>query len=282
MKTINLFVHVIVCFIVISLSSSYCYAFVLKKDSCGSDHLTIYFSDYEDYRIGCCGYKYAKKFFTSYGYSVDVPITIHFEPSIIIDGCNDGYNRESVYGYSNPNSMTIHIRSLTSPLISNQEREYFRIKYDKKDWILSDLRLQTFHGSVVAHEVAHLFAQHNFNQQSNENQDPSSLMGRGVQEYIASVAQLSLFDYKVFLNYDILQKYERSIKFDYEEQINSALFSISPQEFVIMSFRHFQSLSRAEQKIFLDRIISGELNPDLNFDLVNNKRNLPNYCTYLK
>ena len=124
------------------LFCSSCNADLLKKYSCGNDDITIYFTNYEDYRIGCCGYKYAKHFFKSYGYSVDVPITIHFEPSIIIDGCNDGYNRESVYGYSNPNSMTIHIRSLASPLISNQEREYFRIKYDKKDWILSDLRLQ--------------------------------------------------------------------------------------------------------------------------------------------
>ncbi len=277
-----------------------CGAFLLKKDSCNNTlgctsyncHLltkdsaedydiTIYFSNYIDYRLACCGYRYARYFFKKHGYSVDIPITIHFHTSLEFNGCNDNFSGEYVYGYSNPDSMSIQMRSLSSPLISNPEREYFKIKYDKKDWILSNLKLQAFHVAVVAHEVAHLFVQHNYNLHTIAYPNDSPYIGRGVQEYIASVVQLSFLDFKDFLYLDILKKYGPVIVFDYEEQINSTIYSFSPQEFVIMSIRHFQNLKKAEQKKFLDKIILGEFNPDLNLDFVDTKNKSSCYCSYI-
>ena len=281
MKKIHYFSYFIIVFITLILFCSSCYSSTLKKDSCGSGNLVIYFTEYKDYRITCCGYNYVRDFFIDRGYSVNVPITIHFEPSISLDGFDTGYDKEDIYGYSNPKTMNIHIRTVTSPLISNQEREYFRKKYNKQDWILSNLVLELFHKSVVIHEIAHLYAHHNFIQLSSEKHDSSTVMGIGVQEYIASVAQLTFLWDKELL-YCIEKQYEPNIRFDYEEQINSVLFSISPQEFAIASIRHFQSMSESEQKKFLDRILSGELNPDFNFGFGFYERTYPYFCSYLK
>lgn len=186
-----------------------------------------------------------------------------------------------MYGYSDPENMSIHIRALYSPLIWNQKREYFRIKYDKKDSILSDLKLKCWHKSVVVHEVSHILSQYNFNKLSNKKINTTTEMGRGVQEYIASVAQLSYIDAVsegCLLGY-ILREYDPLVRFEYENQINSMLFSISPQEFAIMSIRHFHSMSDSEQLLFMKRILSGDLNPDLDMEFMLNEKEIPFFST---
>ena len=206
---------------------------------------------------------------------------IHFERPLYVPCPDAECNSKDIYGYSNLISNTIHIRSLFCPIIWNQEREYLRIKYDKKDWIASDLRLEGFHISVVVHEVAHIVAEHNFRILTNQEQTTSPAMAHGVHEYIASVAQMKLLN-DIYLLYCILKKYEPSIRFDREENINFFLYAADPHKFMVMSIRHFHSMNETGQKKFFRRILTGKFNPDINFEIVGNRKSNPILSTYLK
>ena len=79
-------------------NSSTCPAVILRSDACVRWDLLIAF---EEYRLVCKGYKFAKIFFTNYGYATIRTITIHFEPSIEIGNGITGLDKEGVYRYCN-------------------------------------------------------------------------------------------------------------------------------------------------------------------------------------
>jgi hypothetical protein len=164
--------------------------------------------------------------------------------------------------------MSVYISSLTSPFVVDQKRVYLRIENRTEtdnERQQRRLILEEFHRSMVTHEVAHLYAQHNFNLRSVEPTQNFTKMGHGVHEYIASVAQLSTIEST--LRQRILQLYDPQVIFDHEEQINIICFACNPEKFNIMSFRHFHGLNKSLQQNLLDRILSNELNPDLIFEI---------------
>jgi hypothetical protein len=90
-------------------------------------------------------------------------------------------------------------------------------------------------------------------------------MGNAVQEYIASVVQFSSMQREY--REEIMAQFDTNLIFNHEQEINSVLFSHSPQEFYIMSYRHFQSKDWYMQREILDRIFTNKLNPDVIFEL---------------
>jgi len=272
MNSLTLIIYSIIFLFLQGLLYLPCHAYDPLEDTCEDENVTIHFSDDVDYRIGCSGYKYAKKFFSNRGYSVDIPITIHFEQTLTADQYGKEYDNDDIYAYCRPDSTHVHVRSLKSSLVLRPNREFFKVKYDPKDPIFSDLKIRGYHKSVVIHEVAHIFAQHNFNRLSRQPPGSAVTLGNAVQEYMAYVVQLSLIDDWNLL-FHILQEYDSNIKFDHENQINSMLFSINPEEFGIMAIRHFKSLDGYGQKNILDRMLAGGFDPDLNFHINFSKQN---------
>lgn len=254
--------------------SCYCFASsqntYLKVGFCGYQNVIISYDKREDYLIGCEGIVRAKTFFANYGYAVDVPVRLYFKQRVIIAIDLPETNQKQIYGYFDPKTMSVHVSSLASAFVLDQEKVRFRIGLPKKTENVTTQRrlmLEEFHLSSIAHEVAHLYSQHNFNLQSPKANKTVAKMGHGVQEYIASVVQLSTMEST--LRQNILRLYVPEIIFDDEQQINMILYVCDPEMFCIMSFRHFQSMNINQQRIFLDRIFSNNLNPDLvfNFDL---------------
>ncbi len=265
---------VLVLFVIVSLLSYSCFTSNQNTDLnvffCGYENVTISYEKKKDYLIGCEGIARAKNFFANYGYAVDVPVRLYFKQRVIIAIDLPETNQKQIYGYFDPKTMSVHVSSLGSAFVLEQEKVRFRLGLPKKTENVKRQRrlmLEEFHRSSIAHEVAHLYSQHNFNLQSPKTNKTVAKMGHGVQEYIASVVQLSTMESTLCQN--ILRLYVPEIIFDDEQQINVILYVCDPEMFCIMSFRHFQSMNINQQRIFLDRIFSNNLNPDLvfNFDL---------------
>lgn len=259
---------------IVSFFSFYVYASnqtsYMKAASCGLKNISIFYKDTADYLIGCEGIARTKNFFASYGYAVDVPIRIYFLQRVTVNISNPSAGREQVYGYFDPETLSVYISSITSPFVNDSSGVYLRIEYYKESGISQQQRrhiLEELHRSVVTHEVAHLLAQHNFKLRSVEMSNPYAKMGHGVHEYIASIVQLSTME--ATLRQRILQQYEPQLFFNREEQINIIFYACDPQKFNIMSFRHFHNKNKSQQQILLDRIFSNELNPDLAFEFDN-------------
>jgi len=227
-----------------------------KVNTCGRENISIYYEIEEDYIITCEGIDRAEEFFTTLGYAVETQVTIYFSHQATVREMISGH--EAIYGYFDPDTMSIFISSLASPFVRNSERVYFNIEFQP------GFMLEEYHKSVVAHETAHLFAQHIFNLKVGAGVDKPK-MGHGVQEYIASVVQLSSMEPALLQR--ILRQYATGIIFDDEQQINSILFACNPEIFAIMSYRHFHSLNTNQQRVLLDRMFSNDLNPDLVFEL---------------
>lgn len=120
---------------------------------------------------------------------------------------------------------------------------------------------------TVAHEVAHPLALYNFEIGTNLHLPPHEKMkmGHAVQEYIAALVQFSSMD-RIY-RHEIMTQFDTRLIFNHEQEINHLLFSHSPQEFSIMSYRHFQSLDRNMQREILGRIFTNKLNPDSVFEI---------------
>jgi len=239
----------------------------LKMGSCGHENVTISYVIKADYLIGCEGITRARNFFANFGYAVDIPIHIYFRQRVSVGDNTSMAGQEDIYGYFDPKTMSVYLSSLTSPFVTDPERMYLRTVNQKRadiNKLQSSLITEEIHRSVVTHEVAHLYAQYNFNLRSIDTSKRVAKMGHGVQEYIASVVQLSTMDSTH--RKSILQRYDPQVVFSYEQQINVIFYACNPQKFSIMAFRHFYNLEKSQQKVLLDRILSNELNPDLVFE----------------
>lgn len=268
MKTFTVLVY----FVMVSLLSYCCFASNqntdLKVGFCGYRNVKISYVIKEDYLIGCEGIARAKSFFANYGYAVDVPIRLYFKQRVLVTIGHHETDQKQIYGYFDPKTMSVHVSSITSVLVDDPEKVRFRIGRQKgTEDRKSQRRLirEEFHRSAITHEVAHLYAQHNFNLQASKTSQAATKMGHGVHEYIASVVQLSTME--PTLRHRILRLYVPEIIFDDEQQISVILYACDPEKFCIMSFRHFYSMNINQQRLFLDRMFSNNLNPDLVFNL---------------
>jgi len=257
---------------ILNLICSYCCASNQRTDLnvgfCGYENVTIFYEKKVDYLIGCEGIARAKTFFTNYGYSVDVPIRLYFKQQVLVTIGLSETDQKQIYGYFDPKTMSVHVSSLSSAFVDDPEKVYFGIgqyKRTENGKKQRRLMLETFHRSIITHEVAHLYAQHNFNLKTSRASQAATKMGYGVHEYIASVVQLSTMESAV--RERILRSYSPEVIIDDEQQISVLLYSCDPEIFCIMSFRHFHSMTINQQRKFLDRIFSNSLNPDLIFDL---------------
>lgn len=240
----------------------------LQVGFCGYDNIKISYIKRADYLMGCEGIARAKTFFEKYGYTVEVPVRLYFRQRVHAVIGHPGKDKKQIYSCFHPGTMAIHVSSLTSPFVEDPEKVCFGIgHHEETENGKRQRRLirEEFHRSIITHEVAHLYSQHNFNLQSSRAPRTATQMGHGVHEYIASVVQLSTME--PALRQRILQSYLPEIIFDDEQQINMVLYACDPEKFCIMSFRHFYSMNENQQRIFLDRIFSNTLNPDLVFDL---------------
>jgi len=215
---------ILVPFIAVILYSCYSYSSsqYLKIGSCGHDNIVISYLATEDYFISCEAAAKAKEFFSTYGYAVDVPIHIYFNKQVTISGDTSELSHEKIYGLFNPKTMSIQICSLASSFLTDSHSIYLRIRIEEDSGSRieqSKTVAEEFHRSVITHEVAHLLTQHNFNLMSAKISTDQQTMGHGVQEYIASVVQLSSIE--PTLRRRILLQYDPQILFDHEEQIIS-------------------------------------------------------------
>lgn len=223
-----------------------------RIDFCGHENISIYYEVEDDYLHACEGIARAEKFFHQHNYAIsDDQITLCFSPPVIFD--EDSNFLKDAYGYCKPGSKSIFLRSISSPFIRNPEKDFFKLKLE------SEIMLKEHHISIIAHEIAHIFAQYNFDLLA-EFESEILKMGTGVQEYIAYVVQLSSLEDN-FLK-QILQQYDPRDIFSHEHQINAFVFALDPEKFGIMAYRHFYSLSPNQQRDILKRIFSNELNPN--------------------
>ena len=230
-----------------------------KSGTCNKDNVSISYTFKEDYSIGCEGVKRAELFFKNWGFSIDSPVNIVFKKNVKVK-----YFGEEiiVYGYFERSTMTVYMSSLTSPLVSNPDRKNFKIKPHKFPGLSESQRNMMaleFHKSVVAHEVGHLYAQHNFNILNNKK-SLHMVMGHGVHEYIAYLVQLTTMDRS--LKDMVLSQYKTNDSFDMDSHINALIHGHDPHGFGIKSYHHFSIMSDSAKKNFLERILSNQFNPD--------------------
>jgi len=223
-----------------------------RIDSCDRENISIYYEAEDDYLNACEGIARAEKFFLQHNYPVsDDQISLCFSPPVIFDEDSDFL--KDAYGYCKPDSKSIFLRSISSPFIRDSEKSFFKLRLE------SEFMLKEHHISIITHEIAHIFAQYNFDLLAEfESEIPK--MGTGVQEYIAYVVQLSSIEKSILKL--ILQQYNPHDIFSHEHQINELVFALDPEKFGIMAYRHFYSLFPKQQRNILKRIFSNELNPD--------------------
>jgi len=159
--------------IIVIMFSFYGFASELEVNSCGYNNIEIFYKTKADYILGCEGIARVKSFFTTYGYAVDIPVRIHFkQQGVTVNVNNFKQDQKLVYACFDPKTMSVYMSSLVSPFVTDPERVYFRIDFREKSGIEKQKKrqiIEEFHRTVVAHEVAHLFAQHNFNRRSVEH-----------------------------------------------------------------------------------------------------------------
>ena len=231
-----------------------------KIGTCNKNNVSIYYTFNEDYSIGCEGVKRAESFFKLWGFSIDSPINIVFKKNVKVK-----YFGEEiiVYGYFERSSMTVYMSSLTSSLVNNPDRKNFKIKPHQFPGLSESQRnimALEFHKSVVAHEVGHLYAQHNFNIFNNNKKNLHITMGHGVHEYIAYLVQLTTMDSS--LKDMVLSQYKTNYSFDMDSHINALIHGYDPHRFGIKSYHHFSIMPDNAKKIFLERILHNQFNPD--------------------
>ncbi len=220
--------------------------------SCGRKNISIHYEIEEDYLHACEGIARAEKFFLQHNFTIsDDKISLCFSPPVPID---ESFNfLMDAYGYCKPDTKSILIRSISSTFIRDSEKRFFKLKLE------SEFMFKEHHISMIAHEMAHMFAQHNFDLLAKfKSKTPK--MGTGVHEYIAYIVQLSSIEKSILER--ILQQYDPPSIFTNEHQINALVFTFDPEKFGIMSYRHFYSLHLDEQRNILKRIFSNDLNPD--------------------
>jgi len=230
-----------------------------KNGSCGRENTIVFYRHKTDYKIGCNGISRAERFFKNFGFSTDTPIAVFFEFRVPVD--QEIYDPDQIWGYFSIRSLYVLLPSNISPFLNNTGTHFFRVEVNKKN------HLEELITSTVAHEIAHLLTLHNFEIQTNLPLEPhlKQKMGTAVQEYIASIVQFCSMQ----RNYreEIIAQFDPNLIFNHEQEINNLLFSHSPQEFYIMSYRHFLSKDSDMQREILDRIFTNKLNPDSVFEI---------------
>lgn len=226
--------------------------------TCGHEYTTVVYRFKKDYRMACDGIDRAKQFFSEYGLSNEFPITIFFEHES--DAKSDTYGDEQVLGYFDQTSSYIHLPSYVSRTFKRNKIYSFRDAAENNNDIVE------LFTSVIAHEVAHLLTFKNSEQRYNLLHVSTEIerMGNGVQEYVAGVVQINSMEES--LRERVLKSLDQNLLFTNEQQINLLSYLSEPQQFLIMSYRHYYSLDAEGQKLTLERILSRELNPDQIFD----------------
>jgi len=225
-----------------------------KTGNCGDENSLIIYRFMTDYEIGCEGIDRAKNFFTDHGLSFDAPITIFFEHKLSVD--SELYDTDRVLGYFSPFSNYIQVLSYRYHPLIKGKAHLLNLELNNHS------EFEELLTSIITHEVTHLLALYNYEEQGNIQfkSAPKPMMGHGVQEYIAGVVQIDSMEKSI--RGEVLDQYVRSLTFTYEQEINQLSYSAEPQEFWIKSYRHFHSKDTDDQKLLLERIFSGELNPD--------------------
>lgn len=198
---------------------------------CSNSMVMVTLSQPEDCETACTAVIDALFFLETNGFRL--PGLIHVDP---MGRITEGVLGDA-FGYFDSQTGRIHVQNFSTSQEVVQGLGIFGLPMNR------DL-----YRSIVAHEAAHLIADHNFTMES-----PSP----AAQEYIAYVTQLATMP--PGLRDRILTNFPGE-GFRTSTQINSLVYMFSPEKFAVGAYRHFV---RAENgAVFFRRLVTGEIRLD--------------------
>jgi len=199
---------------------------------CSGPMVVVTLSHPEDCKIACVGVIDALSFLEANGFRLPGPI--HIDP---MERIAEEVSADAL-GYFDSQTVRVYVRSFSASQEAVQGLGVFGLPMNR------DL-----YRSIVAHEVAHLIADHNFAMES-----PS----RAAHEYIAYVTQLATMPPDLR---DRILTNSPGEGFRTSTQINLIIYMFSPDKFAVGAYRHFV---RAENgAAFFRRLLTGEIQLDL-------------------
>lgn len=190
---------------------------------CGSQKTTIVAADGSDVALACEGAAAAISFLKAQGLDVDTEINIEIVPTVTEDGTCEAA------GYFYASEGKILVLNYTE----------FR-KFEQ--WLRVPISDSIYKG-LVAHEVAHLIAMHNF-----EVPKPTIQ----AQEYVAYVTTLATLEPDlrelIFLQFT-------GDGYETEQQMNTTVYLCNPMRFGVEAYRHF--VKKGSKENYFNAILAG-------------------------
>lgn len=186
----------------------------------------------EEAALACAGIADARAFFDAHGFDTDIVIDISVQPRV-----SAGTTRDlafTVLGQFRPDLQRVSLTSLATQRHMAETHAVFKVPFESAQF-----------REVVAHEVAHAIAEHNFTRR-----EPSRL----VHEYIAYIVQmvtmaperrariLAAFDTKPFAT---------------ELEINPMAYAIAPDVFAVKAYLYFTA--QPDGAAYLRKIMAEDL-----------------------
>jgi hypothetical protein len=180
----------------------------------------------------CGGIADALTFFTTHGLDTGVVIDVTVE-TFVRAGESDDF-AFPVLGQFRPDANRVFMTALESQREMSRTNQVFRQDFDPRQF-----------REVVAHEVAHVLAEHNFGVT-----EPSRLL----HEYIAYIVQMSTMD--PARRDRILAAYDAG-PFGSVTEINPIVYAVAPNVFAVKAYLYFEA--QPDKKAYLDRIMAEDL-----------------------
>ena len=207
------------------------------RTDCRGDRITISGATPEEIALACAGISDALGFFRQYGFNTDIDIDVTVQPKVLAGDAKD--LSFAVLGQYRPRENQVFMTSLETQREMAVDKPVFRVPFAPVQF-----------REVVAHEVAHVLAEHNFT-----HPDPSRL----VHEYIAYIVQMTTMAperrAEIFAAYTV-QPFEEPL------DINPMVYAIAPDTFALKTYFYFAA--QPDGRAYLRQIMKEDL-PGANY-----------------
>jgi hypothetical protein len=196
-----------------------------REFECDTRNTTVVAADSRDAGLACEGTAAAIEFLEAQGLDVATDIRIEIRPLLDEDGNDDAAG----YFFASDDKVVV---------LSYAEFRKF------KRWLRVPVS-DTLYRGLVAHEVAHLIAAHNFKISKPTIQ---------AQEYIAYVTTLAVLEPR---QRELVLSEFPGNGYETEQQMNTTIYLCDPMRFGVEAYRHF--LKEGRRANYFGRILSGEV-----------------------
>ena len=186
----------------------------------------------QEAELACAGIADALSFFRAYGFDTDVEIDITVLDTVRASGGED--LSFPVLGQFRPDVNRVFLTSLVAQREMARKKQAFKQPFEPRQF-----------REVVAHETAHVLAEHNFGMA-----EPSRLL----HEYIAYIVQLSTTE--PARRTRILAAFNTE-PFESPYDINPVIYGVAPTTFAVEAYLYFEI--QPDRKAYLEEIMLKDL-----------------------